>query len=129
MHSVAAETASVGSGAMRPHDPPVLVVIPALNEQDSVANVVRDVRRAVPTARCLVVDDGSIDRTREAARAAGADVLVLPYNLGVGGAMRAGFRFARDHGFGVVIQVDADGQHDPAVIPELIAGLSEADLV
>lgn len=107
----------------------VLVVIPALNEEDSVGEVVRAVRTAVPSARCLVVDDGSSDATASRARAAGAVVLVLPYNLGVGGAMRAGFRFARDHGYTAVVQVDADGQHDPAAIPELLDGLVRADLL
>lgn len=114
---------------MRPVDQSVLVVIPALNEEDSVADVVRDVQRAIPAARCLVVDDGSSDRTGERARTAGADVLRLPYNLGVGGAMRAGFRFARENGHTVVVQVDADGQHDPRAIGELIAGLAQADLM
>lgn len=114
---------------MRQTDQSVLVVIPALNEEDSVADVVRDVSAALPDARCLVVDDGSSDRTGARARAAGADVLTLPYNLGVGGAMRAGFRFARMHDFTVVIQVDGDGQHDAEALGELIAGLDHADLV
>lgn len=114
---------------MRPIDPSVLVVIPALNEEDSVGAVVRSVTAAVPSARCLVIDDGSTDRTALRARDAGAIVLSLPYNLGVGGAMRAGFRFARDHGYRVVVQVDADGQHDPAAILEMLEGLGDADLV
>ena len=123
------EGKSIGFQAMRQVDRSVLVVIPALNEQDSVADVVRDVSSALPGARCLVVDDGSTDRTAQRARAAGAEVLSLPYNLGVGGAMRAGFRFARARGYGVVIQVDADGQHDADALEELIAGLGGADLV
>ncbi|MBT2474528.1 glycosyltransferase family 2 protein [Microbacterium sp. ISL-103] len=114
---------------MRPNDPSVLVVIPALNEEDSVGAVVRSVTAAVPSARCLVIDDGSTDRTALRARDAGAIVLSLPYNLGVGGAMRAGFRFARDHGYRVVVQVDADGQHDPSAILEMLEGLGDADLV
>lgn len=114
---------------MRPVDPTVLVVIPALNEEETVADVVRDVHAVYPSARCLVMDDGSRDLTGARARAAGADVLRLPFNLGVGGAMRAGYRFARANGYDVVVQVDADGQHDPAVIHELIEGLVHADLV
>jgi len=114
---------------MRPVEQSVLVVIPALNEEDSVADVVRDVRQGIPAARCLVIDDGSSDKTGERARAAGAVVLTLPYNLGVGGAMRAGFRFARTNGYSIVVQVDADGQHDPAVVRQLIAGLSDSDLM
>ncbi|WP_206476677.1 glycosyltransferase family 2 protein [Microbacterium sp. KRD172] len=114
---------------MRPVDQSVLVVIPALNEEDSVADVVRDVRAAVPSARCVVIDDGSRDRTGQRAVEAGAQVLRLPYNLGVGGAMRTGFRFAKENGFGIVVQVDADGQHDPAAIRQLLDGLADADLV
>ncbi|QKJ20031.1 glycosyltransferase family 2 protein [Microbacterium hominis] len=107
----------------------LLVVVPALNEQESVATVVEGIRAAVPQAEVVVIDDGSSDATAEVARAAGAIVLRLPYNLGVGGAMRAGFRYARDHGHEIVVQVDADGQHDPAYIAELLAGLDEADIV
>lgn len=107
----------------------LLVVVPALNEEQSVGDVVRGIRGAVPHAACLVVDDGSSDATADVARAAGADVLRLPFNLGVGGAMRAGFRFARDAGHDVVVQVDADGQHDPRYIPLLVERLSDADIV
>jgi glycosyltransferase involved in cell wall biosynthesis len=114
---------------MRPVERSVLVVIPALNEEDSVADVVRDVRRAFPSGCVLVVDDGSSDRTGERARLAGAEVLTLPYNLGVGGAMRAGFRFARDNSIEIVVQVDADGQHDPVAIQALVQGLDSADLM
>ncbi|GAA1240084.1 glycosyltransferase family 2 protein [Microbacterium phyllosphaerae] len=107
----------------------VLVVIPAWNEEESVAGVVGDVVAAVPRAVCVVVDDGSTDSTSEAARNAGAVVLTLPFNLGVGGAMRTGFRYARANGFEIVVQVDADGQHDPAAIPSLIDALKDSDLV
>lgn len=107
----------------------LLVVVPALNEEASVGDVVRSIREAVPRAVCLVVDDGSTDATARVARAADAVLLRLPFNLGVGGAMRAGFRYARDHGHSIVVQVDADGQHDPAYIPDLISGLSESDVV
>lgn len=107
----------------------LLVVVPALNEQQSVAVVVQDVLRTVPAAEVLVVDDGSSDATAGVARGAGATVLELPFNLGVGGAMRAGFRYACDNGYSVVVQVDADGQHDARYLPELVAGLDEADIV
>ncbi|WP_307372719.1 glycosyltransferase family 2 protein [Microbacterium sp. W4I4] len=107
----------------------VLIVIPALNEEASVHDVVDDVRRTNPTAEVLVVSDGSTDRTVERARAAGATTLALPYNLGVGGAMRAGFRYAESNGFDVVVQVDADGQHDPAFVPRMLDRLAECDLV
>ena len=107
----------------------LLVVVPALNEEQSVGAVVRGVRSAVPAADCLVVDDGSSDATADRARAAGAEVASLPFNLGVGGAMRTGFRYARDRGYDVVVQVDADGQHDTRYIPQLVAGLANADIM
>ncbi len=107
----------------------VLVAVPAFNEQDTVAAVVAEVRAAVPAAAVLVVDDGSVDRTAEVARDAGADVIVLPFNVGVGGAMRAAFIYARRRGFDAVVQVDADGQHDPGQIPELLAALDGASIV
>lgn len=105
-----------------------LVVVPALNEQQTVAEVVAAVRLALPGATCVVVDDGSTDRTAERARSAGAIVLSLPFNLGVGGAMRAGFRYARENGHDAVVQVDGDGQHDTADIPLLLDGLSNSDI-
>ncbi|SDJ20751.1 Glycosyl transferase family 2 [Actinokineospora alba] len=106
-----------------------LIVVPAWNEEAAVAETVREIYAAVPAADVLVVDDGSSDRTVECAREAGALVLELPFNLGVGGAMRAGFRYALRHNYDVAVQVDADGQHDPSEIPDLLAGLAHADIV
>jgi len=77
----------------------------------------------------LVVDDGSTDQTVAEARRAGATVICLPFNLGVGGAMRLGFKYALANGFGNVVQVDADGQHDPAGVQSLVQGLDHADIV
>ncbi|HEY3723333.1 MAG TPA: glycosyltransferase family 2 protein [Acidimicrobiia bacterium] len=109
------------------HD--VLVVIPAWNEERSVGTVVEEVR-ALGYAT-LVVDDGSVDRTAETAERAGATVLRLPVNLGVGGALRCGFRYAVSEGYGVVVQCDADGQHDPTEIARLLDAMRStgADLV
>lgn len=104
------------------------MVLPALNEQDSVARVVHEVRVARPEATVLVVDDGSTDATAERAARAGALVMRLPFNLGVGGAMRAAYRYACDGGFAFVVQVDADGQHDPSEIEQLLA-VDGADIV
>jgi glycosyltransferase involved in cell wall biosynthesis len=105
------------------------VVIPAWNEERSVGDVVRETRAALVGADVLVVDDGSRDRTGEVAAAAGATVATLPVNLGVGAAMRTGFRYARRHGYGAVVQVDADGQHDPRQASRLLDRLTEADVV
>ncbi len=107
----------------------VLVIIPAWNEQDSVGRTVHEVRDANPDVDILVVDDGSSDATAAVAHQAGAEVCRLPFNLGVGGAMRAGYRFALTGDYDVAVQIDADGQHDPRYLPELVARLGEADLV
>lgn len=106
-----------------------LVIVPALNEQASVGAVVRGLRDRVPECDVLVVDDGSTDRTGEVAASAGALVLTLPYNLGVGGAMRAGFKYALRHDYAAAVQVDGDGQHDVGAVRTLLAGLQSADIV
>jgi glycosyltransferase involved in cell wall biosynthesis len=106
-----------------------IIVVPAWNEQQTVGDTIREIHAATPHIPVLVVSDGSTDRTVQVAREAGALVLELPFNLGVGGAMRAGFRYAVKHGYDAAVQVDADGQHDPAEVPLLLAKLTEADLV
>ncbi|MDE3206764.1 MAG: glycosyltransferase family 2 protein [Acidobacteriota bacterium] len=103
----------------------VLVVVPAFNEAMSVAGVVREVAQAAPRAHILVVDDGSTDATAAAARDAGAEVVTNIFNLGVGGAMRVGFRYAAARHFRVVVQVDGDGQHDPRDLARLIDALED----
>ena len=103
--------------------------MPAFNEEESVRQVVLEVLEKLPGVSCLVVDDGSSDDTISEAAAAGALVARLPFNLGVGGAMRVGFKYAIEHGFDNVVQVDSDGQHDPASVVALVAQLDTADLV
>lgn len=106
-----------------------LAVVPAWNEGGTVGGTVEEIRATLPHATVLVVDDGSTDGTAGEAREAGALVVSLPFNLGVGGAMRTGFRYAVEHGFDTVVQIDADGQHDPREVPGLLDDLAEADLV
>lgn len=106
----------------------VLVIVPAWNEESNVGVTVREVLAADDRYDVVVVDDGSTDRTAEVARAAGASVLPLPFNLGVGGAMKTGFTYAQRHGYDCAIQVDADGQHNPANIAEVLEGLRIADI-
>ena len=101
----------------------LLVIVPAMNEQETIQQVVRDVR--AEQFDVLVVDDGSTDDTAHRAEAAGASVLRLPINLGVGGALRAGFRFAVDNNYSAVVQVDADGQHPASQIRNLIAAAEQ----
>lgn len=107
----------------------LLVVCPAFNEQESVAAVIEELHRAVPRADVLVVDDGSADATARVARAAGARVVQLPFNLGVGGALRTGLLLASREGYRAVVQCDSDGQHPAAAVEELVRGLESADLV
>ena len=102
--------------------------MPAWNEAEIIADTIRSVLGAV-AADLLVIDDGSADRTAEVAIAAGATVVQHPYNLGVGAAIHTGLRYAYEHGYDRVVQVDADGQHDPTHVHELLAGLDRADMV
>jgi glycosyltransferase involved in cell wall biosynthesis len=97
-----------------------LAVVPAYNEGDTVASVVRSIHERAPDFDVVVVDDGSTDCTAEAAEEAGASVLRLPFNLGIGGAVQAGFTYARENGYSHMVQVDGDGQHDPAEIAALM---------
>lgn len=106
----------------------VLVVMPAFNEAEVIAQVISEVRETLPGVRVLVVSDGSTDETVDVARRAGAQVLELPFNLGVGGAMRLGFRFALENRIPVAVQLDSDGQHNPADVPSLVAQLEDFDV-
>src|SRR6266446_5664250 len=90
-----------------------LAIVPAWNEDRDLAGVIGEIRRAVPGWDICVVDDGSSDATAAVARRAGAVVLRLPINLGIGGAVQTGYLWARAHGYDVAAQIDGDGQHDP----------------
>jgi len=105
--------------------PSLLIVIPAWNEQETIAAVIAETRSTLPDADILVVNDGSTDRTVEVAHRAGARVLDLPVNLGVGGAMRAGYKYALRAGYQRTVQLDADGQHDPAAVLDLLRTMDE----
>ena len=113
---------------LRPY-PRVLAVVPAFNEEESVGSTIEELTSVNPGIDVLVVDDGSGDDTAQVARRAGAIVCQLPYNLGVGGAMRAGYRYALRHDYDVAVQVDADGQHDPTYLKALVDELDTADIV
>ncbi len=109
----------------------LLVVVPAFNEESSLGSLMAEIRSALPGVQILVVNDGSKDRTVAVARSFGAMTLDLPHNMGVGGAVQAGFQFAIRNGFGYVLRMDGDGQHPPGEAAKLIARMQEsrADLV
>lgn len=118
--------------ASRPRSyPKTLVIVPALNEADSIAGVIAHIRDAAPWAAVLVMNDGSTDDTGAIAEAAGAVVLHLPHNVGIGATVQTGFMFADMNGYEVVIRNDGDGQHEPQDIPALLDALlqGDADLV
>lgn len=106
----------------------ILVILPALNEGRNIAGAVRGIRGRLPQVDVLVVDDGSSDDTAAEARAAGAQVLELPYNLGIGAAVQAGFQFARAFDYDIVLRNDGDGQHAPANNIDLLTRLESGDV-
>ncbi|MDE2952660.1 MAG: glycosyltransferase family 2 protein [Chloroflexota bacterium] len=109
----------------------ILVILPALNESRNIARVVNGVRSHLPGAEVLVIDDGSFDGTGCEAGGAGALVLSMPYNVGIGAAVQAGFQFAASRGYDIVIRNDGDGQHAPEANLDLIEKLraEKVDLV
>ena len=112
-------------------NPRICIIVPAFNEAGSLPEVLQLIAGYCPQAHVVVVNDASVDKTREVALEAGVTVLDLPINLGIGGAMQAGFKYAVRHDFDIAMQVDGDGQHDPKFIPDLIAVLESgvADMV
>jgi glycosyltransferase involved in cell wall biosynthesis len=102
-----------------------LAVLPAYNEAATVAAVVRQLNEHAPTFDVIVIDDGSTDDTAQLARAVGARVLRLPFNLGIGGAVQAGFVYGLEQDYDFMAQVDADGQHDPEELWKLVQAMRE----
>jgi glycosyltransferase involved in cell wall biosynthesis len=111
--------------------PKILIIVPAYNEEDSLPGVLSDLQEHFPEGDVLVIDDGSRDRTAEISRAAGVDVVRLPFNLGIGGAVQTGYRYAQRNGYDIAVQFDGDGQHVAAEIAALIAPVlgGRADIV
>jgi glycosyltransferase involved in cell wall biosynthesis len=111
--------------------PRAVAVVPAFNESGAVGRVVDEIRAARPGIDVVVVDDASTDDTAAVAEARGATVLRLPYNVGIGGAVQTGFRYALEEGYARAVRLDGDGQHDALEIERLFEPLDrgEADLV
>ena len=101
-------------------DSRVLVIIPAFNEEDTITDTILRVYESAPYADVVVVNDGSEDMTGEQAQRVGADVIDMPFNLGIGGAVQTGYLYAQDNNYDIAVQVDADGQHNPQYIHRLI---------
>ena len=97
-----------------------IAIVPAYNEEESIGRVIDELRAFDPGLDIVVVDDGSADGTSRAARAKGVHVLSLPFNLGIGGSVQTGFRFAYENGYDLAVRVDGDGQHDPAELAKVL---------
>jgi glycosyltransferase involved in cell wall biosynthesis len=108
-----------------------VAIVPAHNEEGSIAGVIREIRSFDAELEVVVVDDGSTDRTAVVARDAGARVVSLPFNLGIGGAVQTGFKLAHAEGFDLAVRLDGDGQHVASELPTLLAPILDdsADIV
>ncbi len=102
-----------------------LVVIPAFNEEEALPSTLAELLEVRPDLDVVVISDGSVDKTAALARAAGVAVVELPFNLGIGGALQTGFRYAVRHGYERAVQFDGDGQHDPREIAKLEQALDD----
>jgi len=105
----------------------ILIIIPAYNEERNIARVLSDLLARALDADILVVNDGSSDRTREAASAFPVTVISHPVNLGYGAALQTGFHYAKNKGYGYCVQFDADGQHDASDLPRMIDAVRQGD--
>jgi glycosyltransferase involved in cell wall biosynthesis len=97
-----------------------IAIVPAYNEEESVAGVIAEIRAVDPELEIVVIDDGSSDATARVADRAGSHVVRLPFNVGIGGAVQTGYQYAREHGFELAVQIDGDGQHDPRELAALV---------
>jgi glycosyltransferase involved in cell wall biosynthesis len=105
----------------------ILAVVPALNEAGAIGRVIGEIEATGLPIDVVVVDDCSTDETAAIAEAAGATVLRLPFNVGIGGAVQTGLRYARDEGYEIAIRLDGDGQHDARELPKLLAPLERGE--
>lgn len=110
--------------------PKILIIVPAYNEQSNIQKTLKEIGALTLSLDVIVIDDGSTDATAPEARSAGARVISLPFNLGIGGAVQTGFQFAYDNDYDIAVQVDGDGQHDVFYLEKIIAPVlkGEADM-
>lgn len=104
-----------------------VAIVPAFNEERSIGRLLAELEALDPGLEVVVVSDGSVDRTAEVAAAAGAHVVRLPFNLGIGGAVQTGFRFAFENGYELAVRLDGDGQHDPSQLRAVVAPVAAGD--
>jgi glycosyltransferase involved in cell wall biosynthesis len=109
----------------------LLVIIPAYNEEANITHVIQGIQTHLPAADVLVINDGSRDRTTRVSSQAGAKVVNLPYNMGYGTAVQTGYKYARENDYQWLAQIDADGQHDPVYILDMLDLIrrNKADIV
>lgn len=109
----------------------ILILIPAFNEEGNLRKIIEEIFVQNLPLKILVINDGSTDRTSQEASQAGADVIALPFNLGIGAAVQTGFQFAQRYGYSYVVRVDGDGQHDPNYIDDILEPVQKnmADMV
>ncbi len=109
----------------------ILIIVPAFNEEKSLGTVLGSIKKEAPYADIVVINDGSHDATADVAKRSGVEVISVPYNLGIGGAVQTGLIYAQRQGYDVAIQLDADGQHKPEELEKLLRYIKndEADLV
>lgn len=106
----------------------ILIIVPAFNEEGGIASVISAIRAQLPDADVLVINDGSADRTAKVAREAGAIVLSHNFNMGYGVTIQTGYKFAYEKGYNYIIQIDADGQHDPSFMRQLLEPVRNGDV-
>src|ERR671928_1712953 len=104
-----------------------LAIVPALNEEANIGGVIDELRAFDPGLEVVVIDDASADATAAVAEARGAHVVRLPFNLGIGGAVQTGYRYAFEHGYDLAVQVDGDGQHDPQELPAILGPVLDGE--
>ena len=105
-----------------------LIIIPAYNEEDAIAHTVARIREKAPDFDYVIINDCSTDRTLAICRENGFHVVNLPINLGIGGAVQTGYRYALENGYDIAVQMDGDGQHDAAYLGEMARVLEEEKL-